>query len=235
MGSEEIDYISGCLFNPYGMRVCYPAYFGDLNLDIKKGFGTYCQGEVEKRNFCLTFFINNCLELVDVYTAGKCNEFWSAYGEPITGYGTVVGAKLTYVLGSTGEYVVVYARYDTPSPYGHGPTVIDEARRGVYPMNAVIKRFKVIDPDHAEVLDTWTCSGYECRNIEDAFRKICTGEKVNTSTSHVTQPTNIEEHKESEATSQQTFTIASWSYPSFFYFIFFPFYHYLRRKTNISK
>jgi hypothetical protein len=22
-------------------------------------------------------------------------------------------------------------------------------------------------------LDSWTCSGYECRNIEDAFRKIC--------------------------------------------------------------
>jgi len=151
---------------------------------------------VEKRNFCLAFTINNCLELVDVFTAGKCNEFWGAYGEPIESYRfttadiylpgegetfedaeivqrEVVGARLTYVLGSTGEYVIVYARYDTPSPYGHGPTVIDEARRGIYPTNAVIKRFKVIDPNHAEVLDSWTCNGYECRNIEDAFRKIC--------------------------------------------------------------
>jgi len=188
--------INAYLFNPYGTMACYPAYFGDLNLDIKKGFGTYCQGEVEKRNFCLAFTINNCLEKVDVFTAGKCNEFWGAYGEPIESYRfttadiylpgegetfedaeimqrEVVGARLTYVLGSTGEYVIVYARYDTPSPYGHGPTVIDEARRGIYPTNAVIKRFKVIDPNHAEVLDSWTCNGYECRNIEDAFRKIC--------------------------------------------------------------
>jgi len=222
MGSEEIDYISGCLFNPYGMRKCYPVYFGDLNLDIKKGFGTYCQGEVEKRNFCLTLYYNNCLEHVDVFIVGMCDTPMAGYGEPITGYGTVVGAKITYVLGSTGEYVAIYARYSTPSPYGYGPTVIDEARRGIYPTNAVIKRFKVLDPNHAEVPDSWTCSGYECRNIEDAFRKICTSEGFNTSTSHVSaQPTNIEEHKESDETSQQTFTIASWSYPSYFYFVFF--------------
>jgi len=175
--------INAYLFNPYGTMICYPVYFGDLKLDIKKGFGTYCHGEVEKRNFCLTLYYNNCLELVDVFIVGMCDTPMAGYGEPITGYGTVVGAKLTYVLGSTGEYVVVYARYDTPSPYGHGPTIIDEARRGIYPMSAVIKRFKVIDPNHAEVLDSWTCSGYECRDIEDAFRKICTGERANTSTS----------------------------------------------------
>jgi hypothetical protein len=176
--------VSRYLFNPYGMRACYPAYFGDLNLDIKKEFGTYCQGEVEKRNFCLTLYYNNCLELVNVFIVGMCDTPTAGYGEPITGYyGTVVGAKLTYVLGSTGEYVVIYARYSTPSPYGYGPTVIDEARRGIYPTNAIIKRFRVIDPNHAEVLDSWTCSGYECRDIEDVFRKICAGERVNTSTS----------------------------------------------------
>ena len=218
--------INAYLFNPYGMN-CYPVYFGDLNLDIKKGFGTYCQGEVERRNFCLAFAINNCLEHVDIFTAGKCNEFWGAYGEPIESFRSttadiylpgegevfedaeivqrgVVGAKLTYVLGSTGEYVVVYARYDTPSPYGHGPTVIDEARRGIYPTNAVIKRFKIIDPDHAEVLDSWTCSDYECRNIEDAFRKICAGERINTSTSLTSpQQNNAEEHKDQETTPSQ--------------------------------
>jgi len=35
--------INAYLFNPYGVRGCYPVYFGDLNLEIKKGFGTYCQ------------------------------------------------------------------------------------------------------------------------------------------------------------------------------------------------
>jgi len=219
--------INAYLFNPYGVRKCYPVYFGDLNLEIKKGFGTYCQGEVEKRNFCLALAINNCLEHVDVFIVGMCDTPMAGYGEPIESYRfttadiylpgeeetfedaeivqrEVVGARLTYVLGSTGEYVVVYARYDTPSPYGHGPTVIDEARRGIYPTNAVIKRFKVIDPDHAEVLDSWTCSGYECRNIEDAFRKICAGEKANTSTSPtLSQQNNAEEHKDQEAFPSQ--------------------------------
>jgi len=29
---EEVAY----LFNPYGVRECYPEYFGDFNLEIKK-------------------------------------------------------------------------------------------------------------------------------------------------------------------------------------------------------
>jgi hypothetical protein len=174
VGAIGMGFISGHLFNPYGVMNCYPSYFGDPNLEIKKGFGTYCQGETYERNFCLTLYVNNCLELVDLHKVGMCNNPWGAYGEPITGYGTVVGAKLTYVLPPS-EYVVVYARYDTPSPYGYGPTVVDVARRGIYPAAAVIKRFKVVDPNHAEVLDSWSCNGYGCRDIEDAFRKMCAG------------------------------------------------------------
>ena len=108
------------------MRECYPIYFGDLNLDIKKGFGTYCQGEVENRNFCLAFAINNCLEDVDVFIVGMCDIPMAGYGEPIESYRfttadiylpgegetfedaeivqrEVVGERLTYVLGSTGD------------------------------------------------------------------------------------------------------------------------------------
>jgi hypothetical protein len=186
----------GYLYNPYGVK-CIPTYFGDLNLEIKKGFGTYCQGEKYERNFCLALLYNNCVELVNLFIVGMCNIPMAGYGEPIVSYRfnrvdmyipaygeeledveimktEVVGAKITYVLGSQGEYVVVYARYATPSPYGYGPTVVDVARRGIYPTDAVIKRFRVVDPNHAEVLDSWSCSGYGCRDIENAFRKICT-------------------------------------------------------------
>jgi hypothetical protein len=171
------------LYNPYGVRDCIPTYFGDLNLKIEKEkeFAKYCQGE---SYFCLTLFENDCLELVELHTTRDCINPWAAYGETFTSQEGVVGAKLTYVL-PPGEYVLVYARYSTPSPYGYGPTVVDVARRSIYPTDAVIKRFRVVDPNHAEVIDSWTCSSYGCRDIEDAFRKMCASETTVTSVSHV--------------------------------------------------
>jgi len=299
----------GYLYNPYGVS-CYPSYLGDLNLEIKKGFGTYCQGETYERNFCLTLYYNNCLELVNLFIVGMCDTPMAGYGEPIINikygmpaldqgsrmikiyvpssgetidaeiyrneygetiiyipgsgktlkaevyhdmygqpiiyipgsgktirpeiyYEEVVGAKITYVLGSQGEYVVVYARYATPSPYGYGPTVVDVASRGIYPTDAVIKRFKVVDPNHAEVLDSWTCSGYGCRDIEDAFRKMCAGGVANTSAlSALPQSSNTEEHKSQESVSSQAPIISSWPHRSYPYLIIFPFSLLLKRKRK---
>jgi len=244
----------GYLYNPYGVK-CIPTYFGDLNLEIKKGFGTYCQGETYEKYFCLTLYENNCLELVNLFIVGMCDTPMAGYGEPIVSYRfnrvdmyipaygeefedveimktEVVGAKITYVLGSQGEYVVVYARYGTPSPYGYGPTVVDVARRGIYPTDAVIKRFRVIDPNHAEVLDSWSCSGYGCRDIEDAFRKMCAG-GASTSTSLVLpQTNNIEEHKGQETTSPEAPAILTWPHRSYPYLTIFPFSLLLKRKRK---
>jgi hypothetical protein len=227
--------ISGYLFNLYGVRNCYPSYFGDLNLEIKKGFGTYCQGETYEKYFCLALYENNCLELVELHTIRDCINPWAAYGEPITGYGTVVGAKLTYVL-PPGEYVIAYARYATPSPYGYGPTVVDVAMRGIYPTDAVIKRFRVVDPNHAEVLDSWSCSGHGCRDIEVAFRKTCAGGGASTSALPAPpQPSNTEEHKSQESNPSEAPAISSWPHRSYPYFVVFPFLLLLKRRKPQSR
>jgi len=244
----------GYLYNPYGVK-CIPTYFGDLNLEIKKGFGTYCQGETYDRNFCLALLYNNCLELVNLFIVGMCDTPMAGYGEPIVSYRfnrvdmyipaygeefedveimktEVVGAKITYVLGrGGGEYVVVYARYGTPSPYGYGPTVVDVARRGIYPTDAVIKRFRVVDPNHAEVLDSWSCSGYGCRDIEDAFRKMCAG-GASTSTSLVLPQPSNEERKDQETTSPEAPAILTWPHRSYPYLTIFPFSLLLKRKRK---
>jgi len=246
--------VNGYLFNPYGVRACNPIYFGDLNLEIKKGFGTYCQGEKYERNFCLALLYNNCVELVNLFIVGMCDTPMAGYGEPIVSYKfnrvdmnipaygeeledveimktEVVGAKITYVLGSQGEYVVVYARYATPSPYGYGPTVVDVARRGIYPTDAVIKRFKVVGPNHAEVLDSWSCSGYGCRDIEDVFRKMCAS-GASTSTLLVLQPSGAEEHKDKEVTSPEATAILTWPHRSYPYLTIFPFSLLLKRRRK---
>jgi hypothetical protein len=297
----------GYLLNPYGVS-CYPSYLGDLNLEIKKGFGTYCQGEKYERNFCLTLYYNNCLELVNLFIVGMCTPM-AGYGEPIinTKYGVpaldqgskmvkiyvpssgetidaeiyrneygetiiyipgsgktlkaeiyhdmygqpiiyipgsgktirpeiyyeeVVGAKITYVL-PPGEYVIVYARYSTPSPYGYGPTVVDVAMRGIYPTDAVIKRFRVVDPNHAEVLDSWSCSGYGCRDIEVVFRKMCAGGGASASVLPAPpQPSNTEEHKSQESNPSEAPAISSWPHRSYPYLTIFPFSLLLKRKKQ---
>jgi len=227
--------ISGYLFNLYGVRNCYPSYFGDLNLEIKKGFGTYCQGETYEKYFCLALYENNCLELVELHTIRDCINPWAAYGEPITGYGTVVGAKLTYVL-PPGEYVIAYARYSTPSSYGYGPTVVDVARRGIYPMDAVIKRFRVVDSNRAEVIDSWACSGYGCRDIEDTFRKMCAGGGASTSAlPALPQSSNTEEHKGQDVTSPEPPVISSWPHRSYPYLIIFPFLQLIKKRKSQSR
>jgi len=226
--------ISGYLFNLYGVMNCYPSYFGDLNLEIKKGFGTYCQGETYEKYFCLALYENNCLELVELHTIRDCINPWAAYGEPITGYGTVVGAKLTYVL-PPGEYVIAYARYSTPSSYGYGPTVVDVARRGIYPMDAVIKRFRVVDSNRAEVIDSWACSGYGCRDIEDTFRKMCAGGGASTSAlPALPQSSNTEEHKSQESVSSEAPAISSWPHRSYPYLIIFPFLQLIKKRKSQS-
>jgi hypothetical protein len=226
--------ISGYLFNLYGVRNCYPSYFGDLNLEIKKGFGTYCQGETYEKYFCLALYENNCLELVELHTIRDCINPWAAYGEPITGYGTVVGAKLTYVL-PPGDYVIAYARYSTPLPYGYGPTVVDVAMRGIYPTDAVIKRFRVVDSNRAEVIDSWACSGYGCRDIEDAFRKMCAGDASTSALPALPQSSNTEEHKGQDVTSPEPPVISSWPHRSYPYLIIFPFLQLIKKRKSQSR
>ena len=222
------------LYNPYNVRDCVPTYFGDLNLKIEKEkeFGKYCKGE---SYFCLTLFENNCLELVELHTTRDCINPWAAYGEPFTSHEGVVGTKLTYVL-LPGEYVIAYARYSTPSPYGYGPTVVDVAMRGIYPTDAVIKRFRVVDPNHAEVLDSWSCSGHGCRDIEAVFRKMCAGGGASTSALPAPpQPSNTEEHKSQESNPSEAPAISSWPHRSYPYLIIFPFLLLLKRRKPQSR
>ena len=104
----------------------------------------------------------------------------------------VSGTSMMYVL-PPGEYLVAYARYITPlceealacslqiyiSKHGLDAaksvrldSVTDLALLDIYPVEAIIKKFKVLDADHAEVTDTWTCHGNECEEILYAINRM---------------------------------------------------------------
>lgn len=143
-------------------------YFVDPELRIKKTTGMYCQdGVTEKENFCLEVQVNNRTERLSVYSVenGGCSHQWGCYGTPIYAYlETVIGTSCMYVLPPGKTYIIAYER------------------RGANPLIKV-KKFKVVDPDHAEVLDEWSCEGYYCIapdfsgfiDVNDVVKRMCKG------------------------------------------------------------
>jgi len=147
-------------------------YFVDPELRIVKRTGMYCQdGVTEKRYFCLGVNVNSFTEQLDVYSVEDkgCSHPWGCYGSSI--YMTipaedspVVGTACTYVLPPGKTYVIAYER------------------RSGNPLIKV-KKFRVIDPDHAEVLEEWSCEGYQCIapdfsgfiDVKDVVKRMCEG------------------------------------------------------------
>jgi hypothetical protein len=143
-------------------------YFVDPELRIEKRTGMYCQDSVtRKKYFCLEVHVNRMTEQLDVYSVegGGCSRPWGCYGTPIYAFlGAAIGASCMYVLPPGKTYVIAYER------------------RGTNPLIKV-KKFRVIDPDHAEVLEEWGCEGYQCIapdfsgfiDVKDVVKRMCEG------------------------------------------------------------
>jgi len=141
-------------------------------LEIKKGFGTYCQGEVWKKHFCLTFIYNTLFESVWVYIAGNCEPI-APFSLPVMVVSPKAQLATTgnvdeYALTS-GTYVAIYAQFSLVSP----PQ--DLLSSSCPPVKAVIKKFQVIDANNVKELDAWSCNYNECKNIHDVLSKMCMG------------------------------------------------------------
>ena len=136
------------------------AYFVDPELRIEKTYGMYCQGGTEKEYFCMEFQVNSMTEQLDVYSVENsgCSNPWGCYGTPIYAFlGAAIGDTCMYVLPPGKTYIIAYER------------------RGTNPLIKV-KKFKVTDPDHAEVLDEWSCDGPQClMDAPGAVKRMCEG------------------------------------------------------------
>jgi hypothetical protein len=125
------------------------SYLGDPELIIKKS-SFLCDKSVAKENFCLHVSTNIDIELVSLYTVDgngcgqlvQCDRSSPIYpgGSP---YGPIVGYDCTYFLQPGRTYFISYVRY------------------GANPLLR-FKKFRVIDPEHVEVLDEWKCEGPQC-------------------------------------------------------------------------
>jgi hypothetical protein len=148
------------------------AYFVDPELRIEKRTGMYCQdGVTEKEYFCLEVHVNRVTERLGVFSVEDkgCSHLWGCYGTPIYAIvpvedAPVVGTSCMYVLPPGKTYVIAYER------------------RGANPLIKV-KKFRVTDPDHAEVLEEWSCEGYQCIapdfsgfiDVDDVVKRMCEG------------------------------------------------------------
>jgi hypothetical protein len=123
-------------------------YFGDPELTIKKN-SHLCDKHVAKENYCLVVNTNINVELVSLYSVEdngcgqliQCDKsvpIYSAYGTQM-----IVGYECSYVLQPGRTYFMSYVRY------GIGPLLR-------------FKKFRVIDPEHVEILDEWKCYGPQC-------------------------------------------------------------------------
>lgn len=170
---------------------CNPSYLGSMDFKIEKSSDH--KGLCENY-FCLKLAYNPCLEVISAFKAGH-------HSVPVFGFkeqlraspdGEVIGTSMMYVL-PPGEYLVAYARYITPlceeaiacslqiyiSKHGSDAakslrldSVVDLALLDIYPVEAIIRKFRVLDADHAEVTDTWTCHGNECEEILYAINRM---------------------------------------------------------------
>ena len=127
-------------------------YLGDPELTIKKST-FFCDERTAKENYCLKVSASIDTELVSLYTVEgngcgqlvQCDGGSPVYDGTFSGapYGPIVGYECTYVLQPGRTYFISYVRY------------------GVNPLLR-FKKFRVIDPEHAEVLDDWKCEGPQC-------------------------------------------------------------------------
>lgn len=144
-------------------------YFGDPELAIKKN-SHFCDKRVAKENYCLVVDTNINVELVSLYSVEgngcgqliQCDKsipMYSAYGTQ-----AIVGYQCSYVLQPGRTYLMSYVRY------------------GVNPLLR-FKKFRVIDPEHVEVLDDWRCEGLQCLapdqygllKAAEAVKRMCEG------------------------------------------------------------
>jgi hypothetical protein len=147
-------------------------YFVDPELRIRKTAGMYCQDRVTRNKyFCLEVHVNRVTERLGVFSVEDkgCSSLWGCYGTPIymgppAEGSPVVGTTCMYVLPPGKTYVIAYER------------------RGANPLIKV-KKFRVTDPDHAEVLEEWSCEGYQCLapdfsgfiDVNDVVKRMCEG------------------------------------------------------------
>jgi len=163
---ELEDYIK----NPY--RV-------DPSLKIEKARGL-CEPSDEKDNFCLFTEVGiGVFEQLDVYVV----EDWGC--NQLSGVNTVKTLSLPIYLMFPGipyplaTGVVAYVGYSRLYILQPGKTyVISYVRRGEKPL-ARVKKFKVTDPDHVEVLTEWSCDGPQClMDAPSALKRICEEDRV---------------------------------------------------------
>jgi len=127
-------------------------YLGDPELTIKKTT-LFCDERTAKENYCLHVKASIYTELLSLYTVEgngcgqlvQCEGGGPIHDATFSGppYGPIVGYECTYVLQPGKTYFISYVRY------------------GVNPLLR-FKKFRVIDPEHVEVLDDWKCEGPQC-------------------------------------------------------------------------
>jgi hypothetical protein len=157
------DYIK----NPY--RV-------DPSLKVEKARGR-CEPSTEENNFCLFFEVGmSVFEQLDVYSVEDrgCSQLY--------GGGTLIDLPFPIYLMFPGipyplsVEVFAHVGYSRLYLLQPGKTyIISYVRRGSMPL-ARVKKFKVTDPDHAEVLDEWSCDGPQClMDAPGAVKRMCEG------------------------------------------------------------
>jgi len=154
-------------------------YRVDPSLKIEKTRGR-CEPSTEENNFCLFTEVGiGMFEQLDVYSVEDwgCNQLSSVNtvktlslpiylmfpGIPyplVTNFMAYVGYSRLYILKPGETYIISYVR------------------RGEKPL-ARVKKFKVTDPDHVEVLEEWSCDGPQClMDAPSALKRICEEEMV---------------------------------------------------------
>ena len=162
---ELEDYIK----NPY--RV-------DPSLKVEKA--RRCNSSTEENNFCLSTEVGiGVFEQLDVYSVEDwgCNQLYgsdSVISFPLPVYLMLPG--IPYPLVTNFMVYVGYSRLYILKP---GETyIISYVRRGEKPL-ARVKKFRVTDPDHAEVLEEWSCDGPQClMDAPSAVKRMCEEERV---------------------------------------------------------
>jgi len=168
--SQVLRELENYIKNPY--RV-------DPSLKIEKTRGL-CTPSTEKNNFCLFTEVGiGVFEQLDLYSV----EDWGC-SQP-SGVNTVKTLSLPIYLMLPGipyplaTGVAAYVGYSRLYVLKPGETyIISYVRRGEKPL-ARVKKFRVTDPDHVEVLEEWSCDGPQClMDAPSALKKMCEKEMV---------------------------------------------------------
>jgi len=154
-------------------------YRVDPSLKVEKARGR-CDPSTEKNNFCLFTEVGiGMFEQLDVYSAEDwgCSQLSSVdtpISFPFTVYLMLPGIPYPFATNAT-----VYVGYSRLYVLQPGKTyVISYVRRGKKPL-ARVKKFRVTDPDHAEVLEEWSCEGAMClMDAPSAVKRMCEEERV---------------------------------------------------------